>query len=527
MILKRISFFITALLCTHFSFAQIQKSWHWKDLQTDSVHGVSLQKGYAFLQQLKITPQPIITAIIDGGIDTSHPALATHLWNNSKEIAGNGIDDDHNGYIDDIHGWNFLGGKNGNNINKASDEKSRLFHQFKNYFNQIDTNHLNRQNEDLFNQWKQAANELQPNENEAANLQYVTVSKNVLKKVGNIIIKEMGDSNFNISRLIQYEPIGRIALEGKLTYLKTFNVLGLDSSMGHLEIINDLEEYIEGKEKSFNSIEKEPEDIRATIIGDQAENISDQFYGNHDITGPNARHGTHVAGLASNEHPLIKIMGVRAVPDGDEYDKDVALAILYAVNNGAKVVNMSFGKSYSPHHYWVDSALRYAALKDVLLVHSAGNEHYDLNTKIVYPSPYSVFYKDTASTMITIGASSDPIIKNSLLTDFSNIGDKVVDILSPGEKIYSTLPNNNYGYMNGTSMASPIVTHIASLIRAYFPNLNAKEVKSILMQSVWTSNDESTKLLLSPSSKTAGIVNAYNAFVLADEINKKKNKKRK
>jgi subtilisin family serine protease len=129
--------------------------------------------------------------------------------------------------------------------------------------------------------------------------------------------------------------------------------------------------------------------------------------------------------------------------------------------------------------------------------------------------------------MITIGASSDAIIKNSLVTDFSNLGDKVVDVLSPGEKIYSTLPNNNYGYLNGTSMASPIVTHIASLIRAYFPNLNAKEVKAILMQSVWTPNDESTKLLLAPTSKSAGIVNAYNAFVLADEINKKKNKKRK
>ena len=379
----------------------------------------------------------------------------------------------------------------------------------------------------MFEQWKQAANELKPNDDEAANLQYLTVSKNVLKKVGNIIIKELGDSNFNITSLIQYEPIGRVALEGKLTYLKTCNLLGLDTSMGHHEIIDELESYIEGKEKSFTALEKAPDDIRASIINDQAENIHDKYYGNNDIMGPNAKHGTHVAGLASNENDLIKIMGIRAVPDGDEYDKDVALAILYAVNNGAKVINMSFGKSYSPHHYWVDSAIRYASNKDVLLVHSAGNENYDLNTKNVYPNPYSSFYKDTASTFITVGASSDPINKNSLITDFSNHGDKVVDLLSPGEKIYSTLPNNNYGFLNGTSMASPIVTHIASLIRAYFPSLNAKEVKAILMQSVWTPDDQATKSILASTSKTAGIVNAYNAFVLANEINKKKNKKRK
>ena len=230
-------------------------------------------------------------------------------------------------------------------------------------------------------------------------------------------------------------------------------------------------------------------------------------------------------------------MGVRVVPDGDEYDKDIALGIRYAVDNGAKILNMSFGKSFSPEQSWVDDAIRYAGEKDVLIIHSAGNEFYDLNTKSVYPNPYSSTFKDTAKNIITIAASSDNFINGSLLTDFSNFGAKIVDVLSPGNKIYSTIPtDNNHGYLQGTSMAAPIVSHIAAMIRSYYPNLSATDVKQIIMQSVWKPEDVSKAFpipqkeeqkTLQEIAAAPGIVNAANALQLAQNFKPSKKIKSK
>jgi cell wall-associated protease len=364
------------------------------------------------------------------------------------------------------------------------------------------------------------------------------MASNAIKKMGAILLKELPDSNFTVPVLESYQPIGRVTLDTKMAYLRTVKILGIEKESTYPEIIQELEEYIEGKEKAATAKEEPPAPIREDIIKDDYFNFSDKFYGNNDITGPNARHGTHVAGLVASVpdsswqvnqwYPSLKIMGVRTIPDGDEYDKDVALAIRYAVDNGAKIINMSFGKSYSPEQAWVDSAIRYAAQKDVLLIHSAGNEFYNLDIKQVFPNTYSPIFKDTANNVITVGASSDPSINNVLLTDFSNYGAKTVDLLSPGNKIYSTLPGqNNYGYLQGTSMASPIVSHIAAMIRSYFPYLSAIQVKQILMNSVWKPVDASVKYTIPNRDadkslievcSTGGIVNAANAITLAKTI---------
>jgi subtilisin family serine protease len=343
----------------------------------------------------------------------------------------------------------------------------------------------------------------------------------------------MEDSNFSTEKLEAYQPIGKITADTKISYLRTMQALGIDRSNGFQSIVDDLNEYISGKEKSAVSIDTPPEDLRKKITQDQYDNLNDQFYGNNNITGPNAKHGTHVAGLAAgivdtlfNPSSFInpvKIMGVRVVPDGDEYDKDIALGIRYAVNNGAKVINMSFGKSFSPEQPWVDSAIRYAASKDVLIIHSAGNESYNLNIKSVYPNPFSIVFKDKAINMITVGASSDPVIAEGLLTDFSNYGNKIVDLLSPGKKIYSSLPNQQYGFLDGTSMSAPILSHIAALIRAYFPKLSAIEVKSILLQSCWKPNDNALKL--DEVSAEGGIINAALSIQNATQFQRNKNKK--
>jgi len=534
---------LLALICIYqISFGQTvstSQNWHWKDYAQDKIHGISLYQAYQQLAKISKKATPIIVAVMDGGVDTSNIELKNKLWINSKEIPGNGIDDDHNGYIDDIHGWNFLGGKDGSNINKAADEKSRVYHKYKSLYDgkELDLKNWSVAQQKQYEMWKQAALEIEFSDEDAANLRYVSMAANAIQKLGNTIIKEINDSNFTVNKLTDFQPVGRNTLEAKMAYLRTIKLLGVEKETPYLEMINELKEYIEGKEKSANAKTTPPDPIRAAIIKDNYENLDDQYYGNNDITGPNARHGTHVAGLVASVpdsawnmnalYPSLQIMGVRVVPDGDEYDKDIALGIKYAVDNGAKIINMSFGKSFSPEQIWVDKAIRYAASKDVLIVHAAGNESYDLNNKAVYPNPYSSALNDTASNVLTVAASSDEFINSTLLTDFSNFGPKIVDVLAPGNKIYSTLPGKtNHGYLQGTSMAAPIVSHIAAMIRSYYPNLSAVDVKKIIMQSVWKPSntnmeysipqkEESKKLIDIASS--GGIVNAANAITLANK----------
>lgn len=535
--MKRTLLFLSFSLLTFFVDGQSLQNWHWKDYASDSVHGISLHKAYTIIATLPQKPSPIIIAVIDGGIDTNHRALKNLLWKNVREIPNNKIDDDHNGYVDDYNGWNFLGGKDGRNINKASDEKSRIYHRFKSQYENknVDTLTLTPLEKNSYLIWKQTENEIQFSDNDLANLEYIKMAASALKKMGTLLLREISDSNFTAVQLESFQPIGRVTLETKMAYLRTIKALGVDNESTYPEIINDLTEYIEGKEKAATAKDIAPNPIREDIIKDVYSNFSDKYYGNNDITGPNARHGTHVAGLVAsipdsswnvrNLYPDIRIMGIRTIPDGDEYDKDVALAIRYAVDNGAKIINMSFGKSYSPEQAWVDSAIRYAEKKDVLLIHAAGNEYYDLNTKLVYPSPMAPSFKDIAKNIITVAASSDPSFSTSLLTDFSNYGPSVVDLISPGDKIYSTLPGvNNYGFMRGTSMASPIVSHVAAMIRSYFPNLTAIEVKEILLRSAWTPSDHSTSFIvpqrdqrktLKEISAGGGILNAANAIEMA------------
>lgn len=534
------------IFCVQQVIGQEPKFWHWKDLQKDNLHGVSLAQAHALLGDLKLKPRPVIIAVMDGGIDTNHLQIRPLLWNNLKEIPGNQMDDDKNGYVDDYYGWNFLGNKTGENIGKASDEKSRIYHRFKDEFKQtkIDSSNWDIEKKYTYKIWQQAAAEIIFTGEESANLAFIKMAKNAIVKMGVILIRELEDSNFNAEKLETFLPIAKITADTKISYLRTLVTLGIEGSNGHQSILNDLNEYIEGKEKAAASVDNTPEDLRKSIVHDQYNDFNDRYYGNKDIMGPDAKHGTHVAGLIAgltdtlyskqdNTSP-IRIMGIRVVPDGDEYDKDIALGIRYAVNNGASIINMSFGKSFSPEQPWVDSAIRYAAAKDVLIIHSAGNESYDLNTKSVYPSPYSYTYKDTAQNIITVGASSDPIIGESLLTDFSNYGNKIVDILSPGQKIYSTLPDKSYGFLNGTSMSAPIVSHIAGLIRAYFPKLSVKEVKEIILNSCWKPNEADAPFAVPNSaqsktltdySKQGGIINAALCIQNAATYQSKKNKK--
>ncbi len=524
------------------------KKWYLMDSATDNVDGISIDKAYDFLKGKKSVP--IIVAIIDSGVDTTHEDLKKVLWTNKKEIPGNGIDDDHNGYVDDVHGWNFLGNKNGDDLEKASDERSRVYYRYKDQFDgkTIDTTTLSADEKWAYREWTKAAADMTISSDEQMEVMMLDALDKTLRKQDAVLQQELGKTEYSLSDLEQTENLSARGKQAKTSFLNILRIEQVDSTTTNTAILSDLEEYLGSKRSALENKTTAPPDYRAQTIKDNYLDINDKYYGNNDIMGPDADHGTHVSGIiaAQRDNNIgidgiadnVQIMMIRAVPDGDEYDKDIALAIKYAVDNGAKVINMSFGKAFSPEKKWVDEAVKYAEDHDVLLVHAAGNESNNIDSSDNFPNPDFLYIKNVPKNFITVGAYGDPQVNDGkLIAYFSNYGKNSVDVFAPGVKIYSTVPHS-YAYHDGTSMASPVVTGIAALIRSYFPQLSADQVKYAIVNSgshfSATVNkpirDDNTTLIPVPFSDLGinpGFVNAAGAVELAATLKpeKKNNEK--
>lgn len=521
-----------------FSQVETPQGWHLLSPTKDSFYGIDAAKAYQFIKEKNKKSTTVIVAVLDSGVDTTHEDLKGVLWLNEKEIPANSKDDDGNGYIDDMHGWNFLGGKDGRNIIKAGDEKTRVYHRYKDkYFGKInDTTTMSVQEKFIYKSWQRAANDMVVSTEDQTNVVYVEIALKTLKKNDKILIEEMGKPEYTLGDLEKFTPKTDAGKRAKFGYINTMKLFGVESDVKNTDIIHEIESYIENKKAAIEAKDTPPYDFRADFIKDDYSKITDKYYGNNDVMGPGSKHGTHVSGIIAAQRKNgkgidgiadnVKIMVLRVVPDGDEYDKDIALAIFYAVDNGAKIINMSFGKSYSPDKKWIDSAIRYAAAKDVLLLHASGNDGSDVDTKENFPNP---MYVDgsKAPNFMTIGASSDPKISGTLAADFSNYGVQTVDVFAPGVKIYSTLPGGNvYGNQNGTSMATPVVAGIAAMIRSYYPNLSAVQTRQVIEKSAIVVGSD--VVVLRPGTKdktsmkelsvTGGVVNLYNALEMADKI---------
>lgn len=515
------------------------KNWHLLDRQQSGYYGISLNKAYSLLKNKK--SKQVLVAVIDSGIDTTHEDLKPVLWHNSKEIPGNGIDDDHNGYADDVYGWNFLGGRDGRNVNEDSYENARVYYSLKSKFEQTPPDTLSA--DPVFRKesvmYLKAKKSVMGEGGEQVDIMLLKRIYNVLHESDSVLQSALNRKTYTGNVLDTFMPSSAEVFKARMAYL---NFVKANKSMDqtNTEFMDGFNQYLKSEEKKQTARTTPPIPYRASVVQDDENNFSDRFYGNGDVMAGTPFHGTHCAGIiaaAQNNNKGIngiannvKIMMVRAVPDGDEHDKDIALAIRYAVDNGAQIISMSFGKDFSPQKPWVDSAIRYAESKGVLLVHAAGNDAKNLDSEDNFPSAVFADNGKHASNMITVGASGDPS-NGGLTASFSNYGKREVDVFAPGVDIYSTIPGSNYGNASGTSMATPVVAGIAALLLEYYPDLSAQQLKYIIEKSVQPVNELVKKpgtndiVPMSELSKTGGIVNAYEAVKLASTM--KGNRKQK
>ena len=517
-----------------------QKTWYHKDYATTKVYGVNTENAYKFLESKGLKPKTVVVGVLDSGVEVDHPGLAKNMWKNPNEVPNNGKDDDGNGYVDDIFGWNFLGGKNAD-IDVDNMEVTRVVKKYQSVFEGPDSA-KNKENQakmpEEFAMYMKSKEVFTKKSQEAKqNVQLYTMIKNAIPDM----VKLLGNKTLTKENLATIKPSNQqeaMAMQVLAQVSNDPQVVGKSAAEVKTYMDAQMKEALDyftpQAEKGYN-LDFDP---RKEIVGDNYDDYSEKNYGNNHYEGPDAKHGTHVAGiiagLPNGSEPqygvasrVAKIMTVRAVPDGDERDKDVANAIRYAVDNGAKILNMSFGKPVSPGKNVVWDAFKYAESKGVLLVKAAGNENEDIAEHQYFPTNYksTTDEKPFVNNMIVVGSNTNDA--NALKSSFSNYNKKMVDVFAPGSEIYSTVPDGKYEYLQGTSMASPVVAGASAVLLAYMPNLKPEQI----IESLVNTTNASTNNGFENLSRSAGVIDvakaaeyAYKNFYKAD-VPKKSTKK--
>ncbi len=521
-------------------FAQgtVPENWYNLDASADNTPGVSTEKMYTELLKGR-SSETVVVAVIDSGIDADHEDLKEIMWVNPGEIAGNGIDDDNNGYIDDVHGWNFIGGKNGSNLNDETLEITRLVAMYNKVYKDVDVSSLSKKEKKQYDAYIVMKEEVEKEKSESVSRatrfkEIMTNLENLEKHFGKApTLEELNDFKADDEALVQ------IAAQTKDQMGRS----GMDFE-GLKENLEGTLEYFESKSLYYYNVDH---DVRFKLVGDNYQDQTEKYYGNNDVEGPDAFHGTHVAGIiaAVRDNDLgiqgvadnVRIMSIRAVPNGDERDKDIANGIRYAVDNGASIINMSFGKSHDFNKKIVDDAVKYALKNDVLLVHAAGNDGHSTNDfENNFPNSHfakkGLFQPKIAKNWIEVGALTYKGGADAPAS-FSNYGADNIDLFAPGYQINSTTPGSEYGNASGTSMASPVVAGVAAVLRSYFPSLSAVQVKEIMEETIVPVTQKVKRpgdgemVSFSELCKTGGTLNAYTAVKKAQQTKGKRKMKKK
>jgi subtilisin family serine protease len=526
----------------------IREEWFLLDPETDQVEGVSVEKTYNTL--LKDKPsRTVLVAVMDSGIDIDHEDLKDIIWVNEDEVAGNGIDDDKNGYIDDTHGWNFIGGRNGN-VEGDTYELTREYARLRPKYENAERGKIRRKDRAEYEYWQTIKARFESykakSENDYATCQqqlesYESFYKNLKTSI------ELLQTTYGLEEItpvtvdtLQTEDkeLQLAAYFIKVIFDNTAKEATLDEVLSEFEYVIDHNSTVCDNYKSAVEIGYNPEYDSRAIVGDNYGDTDQRYYGNNDVEGPDPSHGTNVAGIigAVRNNGIgidgiadnVRIMPVRVVPNGDERDKDIANGIYYAIDNGAQIINMSFGKGYSPQKDVVDKAVQYAESKGVLIVHSAGNDKDNNDLDDSFPTRYYQNGKE-AKNWLEVGASSSGVDSADLIGYFSNYGKKTVDFFAPGVDIFSTDPDNNYDSVDGTSFSSPVTSGVAAMLMSYFPDLTANQIRDILRESTRKFDglkvrkpDTQEEVRFDQLCIAGGIVNAYEAVRLAARISSDK-----
>jgi subtilisin family serine protease len=496
--------------------------WWLLDADVDRVYGAGVDRAYSEILNRKQPAREVVVAILDSGVDITHEDLDDVLWSNPDEPA-NGRDADGNGYVDDVHGWNFIGGPDGAHVDEDTYEVARLFGACRQLEAGTDAgirpepvtpDECQEIREDF---------EAEREENEGLLVQMRAIDATVSQAML-LLRQQLGTDSITTEQVRALAPVRNDVRQARQIYLQL-----AAQNISEQDVKDELERIENLLENGLN-----PDFDPRPIVGDDYADTAERVYGNRDVIGPDASHGTGVAGIVAAERgngigvdgiaTNTRIMVVRTVPNGDERDKDVANAIRYAVDNGAHIINMSFGKAYSPYKGVVDAAVRYAQERGVLLVHAAGNDAKDLATEKNFPNRY--FQSgDTASLWIEVGASQWQG-RGQLASGFSNYGARQVDVFAPGSDILSTSPGNEYEAASGTSFAAPVVSGIAAMLMAYYPELSAADVRRIILESALPLRDvmvvrpgeDELQVRFGDLSITGGVVNAYRAVQMAERM---------
>ncbi|NPA07421.1 MAG: S8 family serine peptidase, partial [Chlorobi bacterium] len=494
-------------------------TWYHKDFATTKVYGVNTENAYKFLESKGLKPKTVLVGVLDSGVQVDHPGLVKNIWTNPNEVPNNGKDDDGNGYIDDIHGWNFIGGKNGD-IDIDNMEVTRVVAKYKPVFEGDDST-KNKANQakmpEEFAMYMKAK-DLFTKKSVEAKQGFKTYS--MINEAIPVMVKLLNGKPLTPENVAAIKPADQreaMAVQVLTQVAQSPEFKGKSAAEFEKAMSGQIKEaldYFGPQEKQYN-LDYDP---RKEIVGDNYDDYSEKNYGNNHYEGPDAEHGTHVAGIIAGlpngkeiqygvASKVAKIMSVRTVPNGDERDKDVANAIRYAVDNGAKVLNMSFGKPVSPGKNVVWDAFKYAQDKGVLLVKAAGNENEDVAEHLAYPTNFKnvTDEKPFVNNVLVVGASTNK--NDALRASFSNFNKKMVNVFAPGEEIYSTVPHNEYKYLQGTSMASPVVAGAAAVLLAYMPNLTPAQI----IESLVKSSNPSTTNQFGDFSEAGGVIDLKKA----------------
>ncbi len=527
-------------------------TWYHKDFKTTGVYGVNTANAYKYLESKGLKPKTVVVGVLDSGVEVDHPGLIGNMWKNPNEIPNNGKDDDKNGYVDDVHGWNFIGGKNGD-VDADNLEVTRVYKIYKPIFEGGDTATNKANQAKMPEEFAMYMKSKKIFEEKSVKAVAGFQRFNKINLAIPTMVKMLNGKNISPEAIAAIKPANAdetFALEILSNVAKDPSMMGktpaeLDSMLKE-QIKGGLDYYDAQANKQY-SLTFDP---RAELVGDNYADYSEKIYGNNHYEGPDALHGTHVAGIIAGlphdgeiqygvASKVAKIMTVRTVPNGDERDKDVANAIRYAVDNGAKILNMSFGKPVSPGKQVVWDAFKYAEDKGVLLVKAAGNDNEDLGVDVHYPTNFKnqTDEKSFINNILVVGASTnDP---EFLRASFSNFNGKMVDVFAPGQEIYSPVIDGKYQYLQGTSMASPVVAGAAAVLLAYMPTLKPYQIVEALVN---TSNKSTVNAMLPTNennkfdmiSRSGGVIDlglaaeyAYTKFYNAAKPSKKSTKKRK